>query len=413
MNLKKIIRTKAMPSFCTCNIFVLKSLLNFCKKKKLPVLIETTSNQVNQYGGYSEKKPKEFIRGMNNLANKVKFNKKKIFYGGDHLGPLPWKTSASSVALKKSIELVNTYIAAKYQKIHIDTSIECNGDKILTNKEVFLRTKHILEKLRNKKVLKKTFLVFGTEVPLAGGNNNKKIKSTIFKKIIDEYNNFSKLLKFENLPIKNFGLVIEPGMKFMHKNVTKPDLKNFKLKKLFSEKNNFFYEAHSTDYQNFITLRNLVKNNFKILKVGPELTFNLLKSFLFMEKVEKNISSEKSNFEKTILDQMFTSDQYWKNYFNNTSKKDIKKKIINSYYDRTRYYLNNKKVLDSIKVLESNINKIDNKQIIKLLTKKKKLYAIKYYNYKNFDLIISNYLNKIFIKYYKACGFNFSNNFFY
>ena len=132
-----------------------------------------------------------------------------------------------------------------------------------------------------------------------------------------------------------------------------------------------------------------------------------------MEKVEKNISSKKSNFEKTILDQMFTSDQYWKNYFNNTSKKDIKKKIINSYYDRTRYYLNNKKVLNSIKVLESNINKIDHKQIIKLLTKKKKLYLIKYYNYKNFDLIISNYLNKIFIKYYKACGFNFSNNFCY
>jgi D-tagatose-1,6-bisphosphate aldolase subunit GatZ/KbaZ len=104
MNLKKIISSKAIPSLCTCNIFVLKSLLNFCKKKKLPILIETTSNQVNQDGGYSGKKPKDFIRKMNNLANKVQFNKKNIFYGGDHLGPLPWKKSTSSVALKKSIE---------------------------------------------------------------------------------------------------------------------------------------------------------------------------------------------------------------------------------------------------------------------------------------------------------------------
>jgi D-tagatose-1,6-bisphosphate aldolase subunit GatZ/KbaZ len=416
VNLKKIIISKAIPSFCTSNIFVLKSLLSFCKKKKLPILIETTSNQVNQHGGYSGNKPKDFIRKMNNLAKKMQFNKKNIFYGGDHLGPLPWKLSNSSVALKKSIELVNLYIAAKYQKIHIDTSIECNDDKTLTNKEVFLRAQYILKKLKNKRIIKNTFLVFGTEVPLAGGNNNKKIKSTMFKKIIDEYNNFSKLLKFENLPIKNFGLVIEPGMKFMHKNVTKPYLKNFKLKKLFSKKNNFFYEAHSTDYQSFITLRNLVKNNFKILKVGPELTFNLLKSFLFMEKVEKKKYSKRSNFKKTILDEMFTSDQYWRDYFKNVSKKELKKNIINSYYDRTRYYLDNKKVLNSIKVLENNINRIDQKQIIQLLTKEKKnknLYGIKYYNYKNFDLIVSNYLNEIFTKYYKACGFNFSNSFFY
>ena len=410
MILKKIISTKALPSFCTSNIFVLKSLLNFCKKKNLPVLVETTSNQVNQYGGYSGSKPKDFISKMNNLVNEVKFSKENIFYGGDHLGPLPWKASNSSIALKKSVELIDLYLKAKYQKIHRDTSVECNDDKVLTNQEVFLRTQYILKKLINKKSLKKTFLVFGTEVPPAGGNNNKKNNSTIFKKIIEEYQNFSNLLKLEKLSIKNFGLVIDPGMRFMHKNVIKPDLKNFKIKKIFSKNNHFFFEAHSTDYQNYTTLKNLVKNNFKILKVGPELTFNLLKSFLFMEKVERNNYNERSNLEKTILDEMLTRDKYWRDYFKNIPKNKLQKNIINSYFDRTRYYLDDENVLNSIKILEHNINKICQKKIIKLLikeTKNKYLYKIKFYNYKNFDLIISNFLNKIFIKYYKACGFKF------
>jgi tagatose-1,6-bisphosphate aldolase non-catalytic subunit AgaZ/GatZ len=129
-----------------------------------------------------------------------------------------------------------------------------------------------------------------------------------------------------------------------------------------------------------------------------------------MEKVEKKKYSKRSNFKKTILDEMFTSDQYWRDYFKNISKKELKKNIVNSYYDRTRYYLDGIKVLNSIKVLENNINKIDQKQIIKLLRKEKKnrnLYRIKHYKYKNFDLIVSNYLNEIFTKYYKACGFNF------
>jgi len=411
MNLAKIISAKALPSFCTSNILVIKSLLKFCKNKNLPLLIETTSNQVNQYGGYTGDKPINFLKKINNLVKIIKFNKKNIFFGGDHLGPLPWKKKRNYVALKKSIELVDLYLDAKYQKIHIDTSIKCSDDKLLTNKEVFLRTKYILNNLKNKELLKKTFLVFGTEVPLSGGNDKKKIKPTTLKKIIDEHKYFSKLLKSEKKKgggsIKCFGLVVEPGMRFMHRNVTKPDLSNFKLKKLFSKKNKFYFEAHSTDYQKLSTLKKLVKNNFKILKVGPELTYNLFKSFLFMEQIEKKNCIKISNFKKIILDKMYINKDYWKDYFKYI-KKNMDRKIINSFFDRTRYYLNEKNVENSIKILEHNINRINQEKIIKLLVQHKKLGKldqIKRYNFKNFDLVVFYFLNKILVKYYKACNF--------
>ncbi len=410
MDLKKLITAKALPSFCTSNIFVLKSLLHFCKYKNLPALIETTSNQVNQYGGYSGNKPKDFIKKINNLIKKIKFNKKNIFYGGDHLGPLPWMKSKSVTALAKSIKLIDLYLKNNYIKIHIDTSIKCNDDKFLTTKEVFLRTKYILRKLKKKNNLKKIFLVFGTEVPLSGGNDSKKIIPTALKQIKEEYLNFSALLKSENLPTDNFGLVIEPGMKFMDRSITKPYLNNFKQKKSFSKKNKFIFEAHSSDYQNFSTLKKLVKNNFKILKVGPELTFNLFKSFLFMEQIEKKNCHSKSNFKKIILDTMFKNKDHWKNYFNHLSKKKLSNNITNSFFDRTRYYLDEKKVSNCITNLQLNINKINQEKIIKLLEKKKIIYnfkKIENYRYTNFDLIVFYFLNKIFVKYYKACGFNF------
>ena len=90
--------------------------------------------------------------------------------------------------------------------------------------------------------------------------------------IKDESEKFKQILKNISLDNKSFGLVIEPGMKYMHSNVVKPNFINFLEKKDISKKNNFVFEAHSTDYQSKKVLSLLVKNNFKFLKVGPELT---------------------------------------------------------------------------------------------------------------------------------------------
>lgn len=368
------------------------------------MLIETTSNQVNQFGGYSKNQPKDFIKKINKLIKSVKINKKFIYFGGDHLGPLPWKKNRSSLALKNSINLIDLYLKANYQKIHIDTSIRCKDDNSLTNKEIFERTEYILKNIQNKKILKKVFFVFGSEVPLAGGNDIQKIKITENNKIITEYQNFSKLLKSEKLSTKDFALVIEPGMKFKNHSITEPRLKNFEIKKKFSKKNKFYFEAHSTDYQYLKILKKLVKNNFKILKVGPELTFNLVKSFLFMEQVQKKYYKSKNNFKEIILKKMFLNNVYWRDYFKKNGKRKLEKKLINSFFDRTRYYLDNKDVINSIKTLEININKLKRKNIIKsLLNKNIKIF--KNYNNTNFYFIISTFLDRIFHKYYTACGF--------
>ena len=323
MNLKKILENKALPSFCTANFLVLNTLLIFCKKKKLPALIESTSNQVNQFGGYSKNHPKDFIKKINGFIKSLKINKKSVYFGGDHLGPLPWKNNKSSVALKNSIKLIDLYLKANYQKIHIDTSIQCKDDKLIADKIIFARTEYILKNLTNKKKLNKIFFVFGTEVPFAGGNDKKKFKITQNNKIITDYQNFSKLLNSEKLSLKDFALVIEPGMKFKNNSITKPNFKSFEINRKFSKKNKFYFEAHSTDYQDLETLKKLVKNNFKILKVGPELTYNLIKSLLFMQEIEKIFFKKNSDFKKIIIKNMLFNNFYWKDFFNMGRKKKL------------------------------------------------------------------------------------------
>ncbi len=404
MKINKLLKKKALPSFCTGNFDVLNSIMFFCHLKKLPCLIECTSNQVNQNGGYTKKTPKKFIKEIFDLRKKIKLNKNQLFLGGDHLGPLPWKKNKNKIALKNSVNLIESFLKEKFCKIHIDTSIKCKNDNFFNNDIIFRRTKNILENSRIKKKLKDQFIIIGSEVPLSGSGDNKKIVLTSTKQIKNESLKFRQILfdlNFKNN--RKFGLVVEPGMKYMHSSIKKPNLKKFDDKKKFSKKNNFVFEAHSTDYQPISILKKLVNKNFKFLKVGPELTFNYSRSLFFMQKIEdKVLFKNRSNLKENILVTMKNNKKYWIGYYSRR-KKEL---FLNSKLDRMRYYLNTKKVENSIKVLKKNINKIDFKKISSYLNKEQRKVFL-YYNKKklsHFDNIKMIFISESLKRYFLACG---------
>lgn len=71
--IKKIVKNKLMDhppgifSVCSANPFVLKAAMKLAKSCGVPLLIETTCNQVNQFGGYMNLKPADFVTYINNL----------------------------------------------------------------------------------------------------------------------------------------------------------------------------------------------------------------------------------------------------------------------------------------------------------------------------------------------------------
>ena len=359
MKIDKLIQKKSLPSFCTSNFEVLNSIMYFCHINRLPCLIECTSNQVNQFGGYTKITPKKFIKKILNIRKKIKFKKNKLFLGGDHLGPLPWKSSSSKIAIKNSIKLIDSYLKQDFCKIHIDTSIKCKDEEKINSNIIFDRTLKILKNDKIQKGIKNRFIVIGTEVPLSGSGDNKRIVKTSKKQIEDEVLKFKKILKQIKSQSKIFALVIEPGMKYMHSKITCPNFNNFLGKKKFSKKNNFVFEAHSTDYQPLRILKKLTKNNFKFLKVGPELTYNYSRSLFFMQNLEEKFSlKKKSDVKNKILTSMKKNKKYWKAYYS-VGRSNL---LLNSKLDRMRYYLNLKPIVNSINILKENINNIDKKK---------------------------------------------------
>ena len=94
------------------------------------VLIEATCNQVNHQGGYTGLTPAAFRDQVYGIADRVGFPRRQVVLGGDHLGPNPWRHLPAKVALSEAEAMVAAYVSAGYQKIHLDTSMGCQGEPV-------------------------------------------------------------------------------------------------------------------------------------------------------------------------------------------------------------------------------------------------------------------------------------------
>lgn len=95
-----------IPSFCSANKIVIETILEEAKKNDEYALIEATSNQVNQFGGYMNMQSKDFKEYVYKIADELNFDKSKIILGGDHLGPLPWANLDEETAMNNAKKLV-------------------------------------------------------------------------------------------------------------------------------------------------------------------------------------------------------------------------------------------------------------------------------------------------------------------
>ncbi len=115
-------------SCCSSNQFVLDAALQRALKHDTCVLIEATSNQVNQFGGYTGMTPDRFYQYVMERAAIANMPSERVILGGDHLGPLTWVSMPEEEAMCNAEELVRQYVLAGFTKIHIDTSMRVADD---------------------------------------------------------------------------------------------------------------------------------------------------------------------------------------------------------------------------------------------------------------------------------------------
>lgn len=77
------------------------------------------------------------------------------------------------------------------------------------------------------------------------------------------------------------------------------------------------YEAHSTDYQTPHAYRELVRDHFAILKVGPALTFALREALFALDRIDREWNGElkAAHLRDTLEQVMREQPQQWNRYY--------------------------------------------------------------------------------------------------
>lgn len=385
--LKKIISMykegiqRGIYSVCSANEFVIEALFEFNLNKDMHVLIESTANQVNQYGGYAGMTPQDFKNYIFTIAKRVGFPQQRIILGGDHLGPYPWRREGAQAAMEKAKVLIEQCIKAGYCKLHIDTSMILGDDEFINDEIIAQRTailinhaEDFLNTLDNSTgKVQKPLYVIGSEVPTPGGiiNNIKRGRETKHKAYPD-YVNMMEVFNIEF--IKNniegiweniIALVVDSGADFdstnIYKYISNKNIINFK-KYVCDKYPYLFFEAHSTDYQPRSLLRKMKEDGFIILKVGPALTFAFREAVFMLNILEKelmnykNLNAQFSHFIDILVKTMQDEPEHWNCYYKDYAKNEIDVLIRYGFSDRCRYYFDKKTVKESFLKLINNIN---------------------------------------------------------
>jgi len=362
-------------SICSANKFVIEAAIAQAKIDKTSVCIESTSNQVNQFGGYTGLTPSQFVLFVLNIAKKLDFPTNRIILGADHLGPNAWKNEKCKSAMEKAKELIKQSVIAGYKKIHLDASMRCADDPMdertpVDYKTIANRTADLCcvsEKTYNSKMPgpQAPLYIIGTDVPKPGGS--KELRKGISVTTIDELEKTITTIRnaffahgLDDAWDRVIAVVVQTGVEFGDNFIFKYDHRKAQDLSLYIEKQqNLIYEAHSTDYQLKEDLKQMVKDHFAILKVGPWLTFAFREAIFALEAMELELLSGKTGVELSnisrILDKAMLADpKYWeKHYRGDNFYLNFARKF--SYSDRCRYYWINPTVNRAIEKLIMNL----------------------------------------------------------
>ena len=124
-------RKLGIPSYCTANKIVLETILEYYLPKEDYVLIECTANQVNQFGGYTNMTPIDFVEYVYNIADKIGFPRNRLILGADHFGPLVWADKSEKEAMQNAKDELYLQVANVKGRIMIKLEFDGKEDTFM------------------------------------------------------------------------------------------------------------------------------------------------------------------------------------------------------------------------------------------------------------------------------------------
>jgi D-tagatose-1,6-bisphosphate aldolase subunit GatZ/KbaZ len=317
--------------------------------------------------------PKQFVAYVEEIAQRYDFPREKLILGGDHLGPGVWQAEPAAVAMDKARTLVRDCVVAGYTKIHLDASMKCGDDdpKRPLNKAVSAARAAELCQAAEDALAQRPpntplpHYVIGTEVPLPGGEQEAALEITVSSPVDtaetialtrDEF----LMRELDSAWERVIAVVVQPGVEFGDDVLFPYDpARAVELSCLIEKYDHLVYEAHSTDYQTREALRNLVKDHFAILKVGPALTFAFREAVFALAMIEEKLFAVRGNLQlsrvrERLEEAMLMQSSHWKKYYQGTPDERLFARQY-SFSDRSRYYWPVPEVQRALALLMSNL----------------------------------------------------------
>ena len=342
-------------SICSANLEVIDAALRQAVADGSFLLIESTSSQVNQFGGYTGQAPDQFAAAVRSAAQRLGLNEGMLMLGGDHLGPYPWRDQPSESALTNARALVRACVLAGYGKIHLDASMACADDDgarlrdhVIAQRAAALcrASESAYEELPTGSP--PLLYVIGTEVPTPGGETHPGEAPEVTR--VEQVHSTLQVFRtaFERNGVERawervIGIVVQPGVEFGEGVIFDYDRgKAQALSTALPEHPFLVYEAHSTDYQSPTALGHMVEDHFGILKVGPALTFRFREAIFALSAIEYEWLASKrgiqlSRVREALEAAMLRNPSYWGSHYHGTEDEQQFARAF-SYSDRCRYY---------------------------------------------------------------------------
>jgi D-tagatose-1,6-bisphosphate aldolase subunit GatZ/KbaZ len=337
-----------ITSVCSAHPLVLQAAVEHAHESGGVVLIEATSNQVDQTGGYTGMRPTDFRELVLGLAERTGLPPQEVILGGDHLGPNRWRHLPPEEAMQFADELVEAYVAAGFTKIHLDCSFSCAGDpQPLTDELVAERSARLIataERCAAERAELLTYVI-GTEVPVPGGAHETlegvpPTSSQAARATLQAHRAAFEAAGVARVWPRVMALVVQPGVEFDHQQVFpyRADAAG-ELSAVLDDEPTMVFEAHSTDYQTEDALRALVRDHWTVLKVGPQLTFALREAYFGLAAIEDELvpAHESSRLKEVLEQRMLAEPAQWAGYYTGTAVEQRVNRRY-SYSDRLRYY---------------------------------------------------------------------------
>jgi D-tagatose-1,6-bisphosphate aldolase subunit GatZ/KbaZ len=335
-------------SVCSAHPLVLRAAMRQAAADGTALLIEATSNQVDQFGGYTGMTPDRFRDFVHALAAEEAFPTDRLVLGGDHLGPNRWQHESAETAMPNADDLVAAYAAAGYAKLHIDCSMRLAGDPDpLPDSLVAERAARLIgiAEARRPRGDDAAVYVIGTEVPVPGGAHEtlgelQPTSPDAARETIRAHRAALEGAGLGEVWPRIAALVVQPGVEFDHLKVIDYDrTRTAELQQVLDDEPAMVFEAHSTDYQTRAHLADLVHDHWAVLKVGPGLTFALREALFALAAIESELVPEgaRSDLVAFMDRRMVENPGYWRGYYEGSAEEQRLARRY-SYSDRIRYY---------------------------------------------------------------------------